>query len=140
MDAISSYLVFSGGRVSPRAAVWAYVRFHSRLDQIRDEIVICEFDQVIATPSILVDRLNLRFGTDFESGPVTEEFRESVIAELRERADELGADPATQQSAPAAGRDALRQEARASLAQERGLSRAQELFEQLTGGRGPDDA
>lgn len=143
VDAVASYLVFSGGRVSARVALWAYTRFHDRLRAVAGELTVCGFEELTASPEVLVARLNNRFGTSFAAAELASDDRAAVLGELRDRAIELGGDVVTQQSAPSESRERLKHRARTQVLEASGLDRAEQAFGALaafTHAKGPGSA
>ncbi len=71
------------GRVSDDACFRSYIGFHRRLLPLRNGFVTCRFEEITEDPSIVVTRLNDRFGTSFASAPLTSEGKEWVLSALR---------------------------------------------------------
>jgi hypothetical protein len=88
-DVVVSLIVWTEGRLPPRAALWSYSWFHRQLLGLTDGIVVCRFADVVDDPGRAVSALNARFGTRFHRGSTDEEFREGLTL-ARARGDEAG--------------------------------------------------
>lgn len=89
LETVASVSLMVRGRVSDTACYRSYIRFHRRVEPVRERLAICRFDEVLDDASIVVARLNARFGTAFASEPVTPEqrawFTERLSAIVRDR-------------------------------------------------------
>lgn len=85
LDAVASVLVMQRGRISDDACYRGYIRFHRRIATMRDEIVVCRFDELLDDPTVLVERLNTRFETSFVSQPLTPDLERRLLATLERR-------------------------------------------------------
>jgi hypothetical protein len=53
-------------RVSARAALTAWIRFHIRILAVREGIVLCSFQQMITNFTPVIERINQKFDAGFE--------------------------------------------------------------------------
>ena len=84
LDAITSLLLMDGDRLPDGLAYRSYINFYARTLDLRDGVVTCCFEEVIADPFVVVDRLNRRYGTSFEGHSLDAQER-AVLARRIER-------------------------------------------------------
>lgn len=72
-DAVSSFLVHQQGNYSVRRALIEYIQFYTYTCRQSGSVVVATFDQVTTDFGAVIDRVNRRFGTRFESFLHTEE-------------------------------------------------------------------
>jgi hypothetical protein len=82
LETVASVSLMMRGNASDTACFRGYIRFHEQVLPVRSGLVICGFDEVLEDASIVVTRLNARFGTAFRSEPVTPEAREWFTGRL----------------------------------------------------------
>lgn len=130
LDAAASLLVFSGGRLSARAALSSYVAFHRPLLEVLDRVVVCPFERFVADSSLVVNALNHHFGTAFHGEQLRETGRDEVLARIASMQRRRG-HAETSLSVPAEQRGTLRERARGELLENRQLAGAVRIFEQV---------
>lgn len=67
-----------------RDSLTDYIEFFRSLDPVRDRIVAIDFDTLISDFPAVIKALNSKFGTDFASRVVDEQFRQEVTALVEE--------------------------------------------------------
>lgn len=65
VESVSSLLLYVEGKLHPAVVLWAYARFYERLASHRHVLAACRFEELVADPKVLVEALNVRFGTGF---------------------------------------------------------------------------
>lgn len=70
-DSVVSSLVAYDGVIGADLLLRGYVAYHRRLLAHLDDIPVCRFEELTATPDVLVERLNERFGTRFDARRLT---------------------------------------------------------------------
>lgn len=65
--AAATSLMLAAPYVSPRGALYEWIRFHRRLVPHRREIVVATFDQVTTDMGAVIERVNAQYGTAFDS-------------------------------------------------------------------------
>ena len=133
LDAVASTLVMDRERVSDDACYLSYIRFHRRVAPVREQLVVCRFEQVVKDPSIVVDRLNGRFGTSFATEPVTREAEDAMLASIRRRRPERSGLPEFLAAVPSEAKEARKEELRARLAGNPLLPEAQAAYDEMAG-------
>lgn len=73
LDAVAALQVMDRGRLADGVVYRSYISFYERLLDVRDQVLVCRFEDVIADPGGVVEALNRRYGTTFRSEPVTAE-------------------------------------------------------------------
>jgi hypothetical protein len=116
LDAVASTVLMDRERVSDDACFESYVRFHRGLEPLRHGVVICDFEELVADPSVAVERLNERFGTAFASAPMTRSDEASTLAELRRRRRPAAGLPEYLVPAPSPDKERRKAELRERLA------------------------
>jgi len=69
-------------RISARPALVAWLRFHKRLLACESSIVFCSFDQLTRNFTPAIERLNLRFGTNFDVWQHTKENEAEIFGRI----------------------------------------------------------
>lgn len=135
LDAVASVLVMQRGRVSDDACYDGYIRYHRRIARVRDEIVVCRFEELLDDPTVLVERLNARFETSFASRPLTPAIERKLLATLERRGRRrnwmLSRDFAT---APSPVKEVKKAELEARVAGHPLLAEAEDSYAAVAGG------
>lgn len=132
LDVVTA-LALHGGQ-SDDALFTSYIRFHRRVAALRDGYVTCRFEELTDDPSIVVARLNARFGTDFACWPLTPEAREWALAALRAMTrlnDYTASDP--QGPFPTAEKERLKERLRPRMARHPLLADAEAAYRAVCG-------
>lgn len=137
LDAVASTLVMDRERVSDDACYLSYIRFHRRVAPVLAQLVVCRFEEVVDDPSIVVDRLNGRFGTSFATEAVTREEEDSMLAAIRRRRPKRAELPEFLAAVPSEGKEARKEQLRARLAGNPLLQEAQAAYDAMAGAGGP---
>jgi hypothetical protein len=82
-DAVPSLMQLMPG-ASPANAIRMWTQYYSVVEPYFDQVVIGDFDEVIADFGSIVRRCNLRWGTSFAEPPETADFQRSVRARIHE--------------------------------------------------------
>lgn len=126
-------------RIPARLPLEAWIRYHRRVESVRDSVLIASFDDVTKDLGHVIDRLNARFGTSLAPWEHTPENARGILAEIErsnlKRFENTGPAAAARALArPSVQRDAEKERHRRSLA-EPGLSgvldRAESLYARL---------
>jgi len=72
-------------RVSARSALHAWIRFHRRVLPFRKYIVFCLFDRMIQNFTPAIQRVNERFGANFEVWQHTKENEAAIFEQIKSR-------------------------------------------------------
>lgn len=134
LDAVASTVLMDRERVSHDACFQSYLRFHRELAQLRRGIVVCDFEELIADPSIAVTRLNERFGAKFASAPMTRADEAETLAELRRRRRPAGGLPEYLAPAPSDAKERRKAELRERLARHPARAAAESAYAALLSG------
>lgn len=137
LDAVASTLVMDRERVSDDACYLSYIRFHRRVAAVRDHLVVCCFEEVVDDPSIVVHRLNGRFGTSFATEPVTREAEDSMLASIRRRRPERAGLPGFLAAVPSEEKEAHKERLRGRLAGNPLLEEARAAYDAIAGAGRP---
>lgn len=122
---------------SPRHALSEYVRFYETLEPYRDRFVLADFHEVVQDFGSVIQRINRRYGTDFQIFKHTSEnidacFEEAESASRRQNEGQVSSRDVAR---PDAKRDqaklAVRQRLHARHFQVE-LARAQSIYRRLT--------
>jgi hypothetical protein len=131
LEATSSLVVYYNRRISPRAALAGYINFYGGVLQVRERVVVCDFEAVLADPSSVVRELNRFFGTTFRwersDGRVRNELKETIRRDYHARKR-----PSHTLGLPSEEKERLKAEVRESIALEPRLSEATALYRKLT--------
>ncbi len=126
VDAVASVLVMDRGRISDTAAYRSYIHFYSRALRVRDKVVVAPFDEVTTNPARMVERINARFGTEFQADPMSDDDDAAIKARLDRGPAERGLPP-TSYGAPSAEKDRRREALRKRVAANPLLGEAERL-------------
>jgi hypothetical protein len=130
LEAVSSLLAYYDFRVSPRAAINSYIRFHRGILPVRDRIAICRFERVVADPSSLVRQLNrssrAAFRWEGANGRFEAELEGAIRRDYRARRR-----PSHTFGLPSARKEEMKASARALLTADRRLGDADSLYRAL---------
>lgn len=124
LEAVASTLLMDRQRVSDDSCFRSYIRYHRGIAPLVERIVVCRFEEVVADPSIVVQRLNERFGTSFACQQATGDAEASMLAEIRRRRP--GPAPSTE-------KEPLKGALRARLAHNRLLPEAETAYAAVAG-------
>ena len=109
-----SWVVFNEDLYDPEKTLRFYINFHEPLLKITDSFVVAPFEEVTTDFARSVQRLNDRFGTDFELPRHDEEMQrkifEAMEARLRKRERERGQDLKLRMNFPHAEKEKRRAE------------------------------
>jgi hypothetical protein len=130
LDAISSLLIFRGGRLSPGLAIRAYEDFYARVADVRERVALCHFDDVRADPAFVARELNGVFRTAFDDQPLDEAARADLVAMI-ERFDRNRKPDVRRHTTPRAEKDTLKPEATRAVAEHGRFPRAEAAYERL---------
>jgi hypothetical protein len=130
LDATSSLLVYYDLRVSPRAGLDSYIRFHRGILSVRETLAICPFEGILEDPSSLVREMNRSFGSDFRWEPSGDHVRSEIEDAIRKdyRARER---PSHTFGLPSTHKEQMKARARELLTEEPRLEEATALYETL---------
>lgn len=132
LPAITSVLAMYRDRLSPAACCRSYIRFHRAVLPLRDRVVVCRFEEVIAEPAVLVERLNRRYGTSFAAKPMSPQLELHLARRLRGRAHRVGRTPDDATLAtPTFAKEARKAAIESSVAALPMLREAEALYETL---------
>ena len=130
LDAVSSLLIFRGGRLSAGLAIRAYEDFYERVAGVRDQVALCHFDDVLADPAVIARELNRAFGTRFDDRPLDADARAELVAMI-ERFDRNRKPDVRRHTVPRAEKETLKPEARRLVAEHARFPRAVDAYERL---------
>lgn len=82
-DAVPSLMQLMVG-ATPANAIWMWAHYYSVVEPYLDEVVVGDFDEVIADFGSVVRRCNLKWGTAFVEPPLAADFQRSVRARIQE--------------------------------------------------------
>lgn len=89
LEAISSFLVFRAaiepGAETVAGAVRRYIDFYERVAEVRDEVVVCSFERIVADPAVVARELNNRFGSGFSAPALGPDGKAELIAAIERR-------------------------------------------------------
>lgn len=107
-------------QVSGRAALVAWIRFHERLVPYRDKIVFCRFEEMTQNFTPVIERVNEKFGTNFDLWQHTKENEAEIFEFIKTRnRDRFRKDQEEQRkrafALPTQEREALKQRLRSEL-------------------------
>jgi hypothetical protein len=127
--------------VSPRPALVAWIRFHQRLIPYREKIVFCRFDELSQNFTPVIQRINERFGTNFDIWQHTRDNEAKIFEHIRIRnRDRFEKDQQQQRmrafALPTPEREALKQRLSSQLSADLLAEirlRANALYESLVG-------
>ncbi|MGI8804978.1 MAG: hypothetical protein ACR2IN_04710 [Thermoleophilaceae bacterium] len=131
LDAVASTVLMDRERVSDDACFESYVRFHRGLEPLRNGVVVCDFEELVADPSVAVERLNERFGTAFASVPMTRADEASTLAEVRRRRRPAAGLPDYLTPAPSPEKERRKAELRERLARHPARAAAESAYAAL---------
>lgn len=80
--AAATSLLLAAPYLSPRGALYEWIRFHRRLIPHRDQLVVATFDQVTADMGAVIERINARFGTSFDAFRHDRDAESAVFAHI----------------------------------------------------------
>ena len=83
VDAVLSHM--ARFRVSPRAALVAWIRFHERILPYLDRIVLTSFEAMTKDFGAVIRRINEKFATEFGIWQHTKENEAQVFEQIRQR-------------------------------------------------------
>lgn len=83
LRAVASTVLLDRERISDDACYRAYIHYHRRVAPLRERLAVCRFEEVIANPAVVVERLNERFGTSFAWEPPTAAAEAARLGKLR---------------------------------------------------------
>lgn len=135
LGAVASTVLMDRERVSDDACFQSYIRFHRGLAPLRDGLVVCNFEELVADPSVAVTRLNERFATAFASAPMTRADEASTLAELRRRRRPAAGLPEYLAPAPSDAKERRKAELRERLASHPARAAAESAYAALLGDR-----
>ena len=135
--AVASFLVFER-RLTPRLALWSWIRYHETIARHGDSIEICPFEQLVDRPESVVTRLNRRYRSGFRA-PSLDEGSRSAALERIARSQRHRHDARTA-STPRPERREANELARARVRSERRLDHAVTLYAELVDAAGPPPA
>jgi hypothetical protein len=130
-DVAVSMIVWTGGQIPARVALWGYTRFHRQMLRLAQGIVVCTFADLVDDPGHVVSALNARFGTRFHRGSNDDAFRDGLRSDLRAMSTNLNTDPNMQAGIPSAEREALKKDVADSVAGHPWLPRAEAAYRRL---------
>ncbi|MEY2430627.1 MAG: hypothetical protein QOC92_352 [Acidimicrobiaceae bacterium] len=115
--AAASSLMLAAPYTSSRGALYEWVRFHRRLVSHRAEFVVATFDQVTADMGAVIDRINARYGTKFDSFRQDDAKVAAVFAHIEEHNARLHGGQVSERDAarPSSARAALQNAVRELL-------------------------
>lgn len=134
LDTISSLIIFNEGELSHSLATRSYVDFHRRVATVRDRVAVCDFAEVTAEPSTMVQRLNAAAGTSFHSEPMGPEARQELLATI-ERYHRHRNRRTVTFSVPSPGKEELKPEVRQRVAGDPHFAEAQAVYRELVASR-----
>lgn len=76
---LTSMIIAGEGQVSATLVFRSYLHYFRQIAKVRDDIVLCAFDEVLAQPSIIATRLNERFGTAFDDSALTDQEKQDIV-------------------------------------------------------------
>lgn len=133
ISAVASYLVYDQ-RFSASTIIGEYCSYHRQLVPYAERLLICEFDEVTADISSVINRINVRYSLHVP--PFSEEPSsvKRVLAQIdwTHKLIHPGLDPVKSSASPQTDRRQLNEQMRESILHPRyaaQLSRAQDLFE-----------
>lgn len=138
LAAASSLVVFDEAEYTPRSTLRYFVDFHRPLLAITTSFVIAPFEEVTRDFGKSIDRMNERFGTDFETFDHSEESARAIFdameARLKKREADRGADLKLRRNYPDALKERRRKEVAAAFDDPALASlkaEARQIYEQL---------
>jgi hypothetical protein len=134
-DAVTSWVIFSEGRVGPGVGLWCYAHFYRQLMSVREQLAVVRFEDLVEDTAVIVDRLNRISGSTFRRGSGSRSEREALLASLRSDEHRRG-DAPTRSSAPDPTKQRLKAEVRDRVLGHRRLAAANRAYEQISGDRG----
>jgi hypothetical protein len=107
-------------QIPARPALVAWIRFHRRLMRFRERIVFCRFEEMTRNFTPAIQRLNERFGTNFEVWQHTKENEAEIFEQIKSRNRGRFREDQDEQrrrslALPTAEREALKQRLRREL-------------------------
>ena len=128
-DAVISYLIYESS-YSATSCLKEYLRFYTAVFPYRENFITAEFDEVVSEFGKVMDRLNQRFGTNFDVFDHTEDNVNLVFARLEGAAAKLGYG-SNRVARPHSDRDVLKAWAQDEISEPKAdclLSKAQKLY------------
>jgi hypothetical protein len=95
-EAAASLIRWMGYRIGPATALLYYVMFNAVVERRAADIIVCRFEEAVAHPETMVERVNAKFGTSFVLPDIVNDA--DAIQEIRAR---FGIDPPPPRRAPA---------------------------------------
>lgn len=134
LEAITSLVIFERGRLADAVALRGYIGFHRAVAPHRDRIAICDFDELLADPAVLVERINRRYGTGFHSAPMDDAQKRELLGAIERFHVHRDRSVATY-SVPSAAKETAKPAVRERLAAHPLLARAEDAYRVLLEGR-----
>lgn len=127
VDNLASMAITADNDISHDLLFRTYLHYLGKIETVRDKVVLCTFDEVVAEPGIIARRLNEFFGTSFNAEPMTEERSRGLV-------DALGSDERIRPGhvpVPTAYKEDLKPLVKRDLSEHRLLPKAEALYERL---------
>ncbi len=89
LDAVSSVVAWDG-HLNPGLGLWAYQQYYNALWRYRDSFVVVPFEEATTAPAACIERVNLRYGKNYDSMELNNRELDSIRAEMTAGDDDSG--------------------------------------------------
>ena len=124
---LTSLVIAGENDLSHELAYRTYLHYFRRIGAIRDRVAVCTFEEVLDDPSVIGRRLNARYGTSFNEGPMGEAEKREIVEGLEENERQMGSRPG-HGTVPNAHKEGLKPAVREALKQHRLLPEARRVY------------
>ena len=128
VGAVASFLLFED-RLTPRIALWSWIRYHETVARSAHAIEILPFDQLLEMPESVVARLNRRYGREFAIPQLDPDGTAAVLDRLEH--DQRYRQTERTRSTPTPQRRQANEHARQRVMAEPAIDSAVALYERL---------
>ncbi len=129
LDAIASVLV-ADRNLSPELALQSYINFYQKILQLKDKVVVAEFNQTIKDIKQVILSVNSHYNCDFNAQDMTPSMTEEVFFRIKEVNKTLK-QSSNLVAIPTEAKNKLKQEVIPELKQHPKLAEAESIYKQF---------
>lgn len=127
LDTLASVILVDE-RLSMTLAIRSYLNFYTRIQKVRDQMVISPFETIVNDFHIVVKQVNIKYGCVFQTAPLTDEQEDQIKQTIKARRTRIKKHPLLV-AVPTAEKEEKKKRVKESLLSHRLYAETCEVYE-----------